>query len=112
MLYGTLAILVLNSSIHFYTVPHQTTTVIRRLTPEFEAVGASLKVPLWYTFARVTVPMSLLAILEIAIYFFVNAMTTVSAVIFFYGPSPKRLPWRWCIWTKAGSRVQRRRWPV
>ncbi len=90
VLYGTLAILVLNSIMHFYTVPHLTaTTAIRHLDPEFEAVGASLKVPLWHTFARVTVPMSLPAILEIATYFFVNAMTTVSAVIFLYGPATK-----------------------
>jgi iron(III) transport system permease protein len=33
--------------------------------------------------------MCLPAILEIAIYLFVNAMTTVSAVIFLYGPDTK-----------------------
>jgi iron(III) transport system permease protein len=90
VLYGTLAILVLNSIIHFYTVGHLTaTTAIRQLDPEFEAVGASLRVPLWHTFARVTVPISLPAIIDIAVYLFVNAMTTVSAVIFLYGPGTK-----------------------
>jgi iron(III) transport system permease protein len=90
VLYGTLAILVLNSIVHFYTVAHLTaTTAIRQLDPEFEAVGASLKAPLWRTFARVTVPISLPAILDIAVYLFVNAMTTVSAVIFLYGPGTK-----------------------
>jgi iron(III) transport system permease protein len=89
-LYGTMAILVLNSVVHFYTVGHLTAvTAIRQLDPEFESVGASMRVPVWVTFGRVTVPMCLPAILEIAIYLFVNAMTTVSAVIFLYGPDTK-----------------------
>jgi iron(III) transport system permease protein len=90
LFYGTLAILVLNSIVHFYTVAHLTaTTAIRQLDPEFEAVGASLKVPAWLTFGRVTLPICLPALLEIWVYLFVNAMTTVSAVIFLYGPDTK-----------------------
>ena len=89
-IYGTLAILVLNSMTHFYTVCHLTaTTAIRQLDAEFEAVSASLKVPQWITFLRVTVPICLPAILDIAVYLFVNAMTTVSAVVFLYGPDTK-----------------------
>jgi iron(III) transport system permease protein len=89
-LYGTMAILVVNSVVHFYTVGHlAAVTAIRPLDPEFESVGASMRVPVWVTFGRVTVPMCLPAILEIAIYLFVNAMTTVSAVIFLYGPDTK-----------------------
>lgn len=89
-IYGTLAILVLNSLVHFYTVGHLTAaTAIRQLDPEFEAVSASLRVPLFSTFGRVTVPICLPAIMEIWVYVFVNAMTTVSAVIFLYGPDTK-----------------------
>lgn len=89
-LYGTLAILVLNSLVHFYTVcPLAAVTAIRQLDPEFEAVSASLKVPLWVTFTRVTLPICLPAILEIFVYLFVNGMATVSAVIFLYGPDTK-----------------------
>jgi len=89
-LYGSMAILVLNSIVHFYTVGHLTAvTAIRQLDPEFESVGASLRVPQLITFGRVTVPMCLPAMLEIAIYLFVSAMTTVSAVIFLYGPDTK-----------------------
>jgi len=40
-------------------------------------------------FRRITVPVCLPAVLDISIYFFVNAMTTVSAVIFLYGSSTK-----------------------
>jgi iron(III) transport system permease protein len=89
-LYGTVAILVLNSIVHFYTVGHLTArTAIRGLDREFESVGASLKVPVWRTFGVVTVPICLPAILDIAVYIFVNTMTTVSAVVFLYGPDTK-----------------------
>jgi iron(III) transport system permease protein len=89
-LYGTLMILVINSIAHFYTVAHITAlTALKQIDPEFESVSASLRVPFWRTFGRVTVPICLPAILDIAVYIFVNALTTVSAVIFLYGSSTK-----------------------
>ena len=89
-LYGTVAILVLNCTAHFYTVPHITaTTALKQIDPEFESVSAPMKVPFWRTFSRVTVPISLPVILDIAVYLFVNAMTTVSAVIFLYSTDTK-----------------------
>jgi iron(III) transport system permease protein len=90
VLYGTLLVLVINSVAHFYTVAHITAlTALKQIDPEFESVSASLKVPFWRTFGRVTVPICMPAILDIAVYFFVNALTTVSAVIFLYGPGTK-----------------------
>jgi iron(III) transport system permease protein len=89
-LYATMAILVINTVAHFYTVGHLTaTTALKQIDPEFESVSASLKVPVWRTFARVTAPICLPAILDIAIYLFVNAMTTVSSVIFLYASDTK-----------------------
>lgn len=89
-LYATMGILVINTVAHFYTVGHLTaTTALKQIDPEFEAVSASLKVPIWRTFARVTAPICLPSILDIAIYLFVNAMTTVSSVIFLYAPDTK-----------------------
>lgn len=89
-LYGGLGILVLNSVVHFYTVGHLTAaTAIRQLDPEFESVGASLKVPVWTTFWRVTLPICLPVLLEIWIFLFTSAMTAVSAVILLYGPDTK-----------------------
>ncbi len=86
-LYGTMAILVLATIAHFYTVSHLTAlTALKQLDPEFESVSAALKTPFYRTFWRVTTPMCLPAILDIAIYFFINAMTTVSAVVFLYSP--------------------------
>ena len=84
-IYATMAILVVNSITHFYTVSHLTaTTALKQLDHEFEAVSASLKVSLLRTMTRVSVPVCLPAVLDISIYLFVNAMTTVSAVIFLY----------------------------
>ncbi len=84
-LYGTMAILVICTVTHFYTVTHLTAgTALKQIDPEFESVAASLRKPFYKLFARVTVPVSLPAILDISIYLFVNAMTTVSAVVFLY----------------------------
>jgi iron(III) transport system permease protein len=89
-LYGTLALLVVNSIAHFFTVSHLTaTTALKQLDAEFESVSASLKVPILRTFARITLPVCLPTVLDIGIYLFVNAMTTVSAVIFIYAPETK-----------------------
>jgi len=89
-LYGTMTILVLSTIIHYYTSSHLTAvTALKSLDNEFEAVSASLKVPFYKTFARVTVPVCLPAILDIARYLFINSMVTLSAVIFLYSPDTK-----------------------
>jgi iron(III) transport system permease protein len=85
--YGTMAILVISTVTHFYTVAHMTaTTALKQMDREFESVAASLKQPVWKLFSRVTLPVCLPAVLDISIYMFVNAMTTVSAVVFLYSP--------------------------
>ena len=84
-LYGTMAILVVSNIVHFYTVSFLTaTTALKQLDSEFETVSASMGVAFYKTFSRVTVPVCLPAILEIGMYYFVNSMATVSAVIFLY----------------------------
>jgi len=89
-LYGTMAILVLSNIAHFFTVSFlSATTALKQLDGEIEAVSASMGVPFWLTFWRVTVPLCMPAILEIAMYYFVNSMVTVSAVIFLYSPELK-----------------------
>jgi len=89
-IYATMTILVVNSVTHFFTVSHLTaTTALKQLDGEFEAVSASLKVSLLRTMVRVTIPVCLPAVLDVSIYLFVNAMTTVSAVIFLYSTDTK-----------------------
>ncbi|MCH8951187.1 MAG: putative 2-aminoethylphosphonate ABC transporter permease subunit [Proteobacteria bacterium] len=87
-IYGTMAILVICTVTHFYTVSHLTAvTALKQMDIEFESVAASLKQPFYKLFARVTVPVCLPSVLDISIYLFVNAMTTVSAVVFLYSPT-------------------------
>lgn len=89
-IYGTMTVLVVNTVCHFYTVSHLTAvTALKQVDAEFESVGGSLKVPFYRTFWQVTVPICLPAILDIAVYLFINAMTTVSAVIFLYSAETK-----------------------
>ena len=89
-LYQTLPLLVICTIVHFYTTGHLTAvTALKSLDAEFEAVSASLKVPFFKTFWRVTLPICTPTLLEIARYFFINAMTTISAVVFLYSPDTK-----------------------
>jgi iron(III) transport system permease protein len=89
-LYHTMALLTMCTIVHFYTTGHLTAvTALKSLDAEFEAVSASLKVPFYKTFWRVTLPICTPALVDIARYFFVNAMTTISAVVFLYSPETK-----------------------
>ncbi len=86
-LYGTLAILVISNLIHYFTVPFLTaTTSLKQMDAEFENVGASMGVPFYKTFWRVTVPIALPSVVAISMYFFLNAMVTLSAVVFLVAP--------------------------
>jgi iron(III) transport system permease protein len=86
-LYGTLAILIISNVIHYFTVGFLTaTTALKQMDAEFENVGASLGVPFYRTFWRVTVPIALPSIVAISMYFFLNAMVTLSAVVFIIAP--------------------------
>ena len=89
-LYHTLTLLIMCTIVHFYTTGHLTAvTALKALDAEFESVSASLKVPFYKTFWRVTLPICTPALLDIARYFFINAMTTISAVVFLYSPATK-----------------------
>ena len=89
-IYGTMAIIVLANVFHYYSVPFITaTTALKKLDNEFELVSESMAVPFYKTFFSVSVPISILAIMEIMMYYFVTAMVTVSAVIFLYTPETK-----------------------
>jgi iron(III) transport system permease protein len=90
VMYGGMLILSVSTIVHYYTSSHLTAvTALKSLDNEFEAVSASLKVPFYKTFTRVTVPVCLPAILDIARYLFINAMVTISAVVFLYSPDTK-----------------------
>jgi len=87
VIYGTMTILVVSTITHFYTVSHLTAlTALKAMDKEFEAVSASLKQPMTRMFTQVSMPICLPTMLDVAFYLFVNAMTTVSAVVFLYAP--------------------------
>lgn len=89
-IYGTAAILVLANVVHFFSVSFITaTTSLKKLDKEIELVSEAMAVPALRTFWRVTVPICSPAILEIAAYYFVNSMVTISAVVFLYAPDLK-----------------------
>lgn len=89
-IYGTFAILVAATVVHFYTVAHLTcVSALRSLDSEFEAAGAVLGRSRLTLISRVIAPLSAAALVEVAIYLFVGAMTTVSAVVFLYPPDVK-----------------------
>lgn len=89
-LYQSGALLVLCTVVHFYTTGHLTmVTALKALDPEFESVSASLKVPFYTTFWRVTLPICLPTMIDVSRYFFINAMTTISAVVFLYSPDTR-----------------------
>jgi iron(III) transport system permease protein len=89
-LYHSLSLLTLCTIAHFYTTGHLTAvTALKSLDGEFESVSASLKVPFYKTFWRVTLPLCTPALIDMARYFFINAMTTISAVVFLYSPDTK-----------------------
>ncbi|GHT78826.1 phosphonate ABC transporter permease [Actinomycetota bacterium] len=84
-IYGTVIILVVSNILHYFSVPFITATgALKKLDGEFENVSESMNIPRWKTVLRVSAPLSMPAILEIFMYFFVNSMVTVSAVVFLY----------------------------
>ncbi|OJT72759.1 hypothetical protein BM530_19590, partial [Clostridioides difficile] len=48
-----------------------------------ELVAKSINIPFYKVFFYVTLPMSITSILEVAVYYFVNSMVTVSALILY-----------------------------
>jgi iron(III) transport system permease protein len=86
-LYATLTLLVVSNVVHYFTVGFLTAmTSLRQMDAEFESVSASLGVPFYSTVRRVTLPIALPTIVAIAMYFFLNAMVTLSAVVFLVAP--------------------------
>jgi ABC-type Fe3+ transport system permease subunit len=82
-----MTILVISTIVHYYTVPFLTaTTALKQIDPEFESISESLNAPFYKTFLRVIVPVSLPAIISIASYLFLNAMVTLSVVVFLFTP--------------------------
>ncbi len=82
-LYGSFFLLVVNTVIHFSTVGHMTcTAALSRVDRNSEDAGRLLGVPAWRTFLRVVLPQCAGSAADLFLYLFINALTTVSAVVF------------------------------
>ena len=89
-LYGGMTLLVISTVTHLYSVPHLSAlTALKGLDREIERVGLSLHAPVWRTFWQVTLPACAGALVDIWLYLFLRAMTTLSALIFLYTAQTK-----------------------
>ncbi len=87
-LYGTMALLVICTIVHLYSVAHlMCVTAFKNMPIELEGAAASLKIAKPVFIARIIFPMSLPVLIDVFVYLFVNAMTTTSAVVFLYSSS-------------------------
>jgi len=82
-IYGTFALLILVNTMHFFSSPYlMMYNVFSKLNYNLEAVGKTLGINRFHMLKDVLLPMSAGTILEMASYFFVNSMMTISAVSF------------------------------
>ncbi len=89
-IYGTMSILILVNTIHFFSSPYlMMYNSLGKLNPNLEAVGATLGVGRLRLIKDVILPQTKATLLEMFAYFFVNSMMTISAVSFLAPPSPK-----------------------
>ena len=89
-LYGSLMIMILCNVVHFFSVPFITaTTAIKKVDKELDMVAKSMGIKGTSILKNVTIPLCLPAVLENFMYFFLNSMVTVSALMFIYTASSK-----------------------
>jgi iron(III) transport system permease protein len=84
-LQGSLILIILCTVAHFYTVPHlMVVNELLRLDREIDLAAQALRIGPAGTARRIHGPVLLPTLIDVAGYFFVNAMTTVSALIFLF----------------------------
>lgn len=89
-IYGTVFIVVLVNSIHFFASPYlMMYNTLEKVNPNLEAVGQSLGIRRIYIIKDVIIPKIRYTLYEMFVYFFVNSMMTISAVSFLAPPAPK-----------------------
>ncbi len=82
-IYGTFAIIVLCNIVHFFTTPYlMCKDALSRLNPGYEVTGALMGDSYSRTLVRVIIPNIAPTLCSAGAYLFINAMVTVSAVVF------------------------------
>lgn len=89
-IYGTIVIILLVNSIHFFSSPYlMMYNTLSKVNENLESVGLCLGVSRLHIIADVILPKVKHTALEMFGYFFVNSMMTISAVSFLAPPAPK-----------------------
>lgn len=82
-IYGTIAILIMVNMIHFFASPYlMMYNSLNKINGNLEAVGKTLGIGRLRMIKDVFIPQSVATLWEMAAYFFVNCMMTISAVSF------------------------------
>ena len=82
-IYGTIGILVLVNLVHFFASPYlMARNALGKLNSSLESVGQTLGIPRRRMIVDVLLPQTRETIVEMAGYYFVNCMVTISAVAF------------------------------
>ncbi|MFJ7935389.1 ABC transporter permease subunit [Sporosarcina sp. NPDC096371] len=80
---GTFAIIVLYSIVHFFTTPYlMAKNALSKMNPTWETTGELLGDSWLKTVYRVLLPNSRSTVIEMFSYYFINAMVTISGIIF------------------------------
>lgn len=83
MFYGTLAILIMVNTIHFFASPYLLAyNSLSKFNANLEDVSASLGIGKFHMLKDIYIPCTQKTIIEMFSYFFVNCMVTISAVSF------------------------------
>lgn len=91
-IYGTLSILILANTVHFFSSPYlMMYNSMSKLNENLEAVGATLGVGRMRLLRDVLLPQTSTTWMEMLSYFFVNSMMTISAVAFLTTTATKPL---------------------
>ena len=91
-LYGTLAILILVNSVHFFASPYlMIYNSFNIINKNLEDVGATMNISRPRILVDVLIPQTKDTLIEMMSYFFVNSMMTISAVSFLANVSTKQL---------------------
>ena len=83
IIYGTIGILIMVNLVHFFASPYlMAYNALNKLNGSLEAVGQTLGIPRRRMVLDVFLPQTAGTVVEMASYFFVNCMVTISAVAF------------------------------
>lgn len=82
-IYGTLAIIIMANTVHFFASPYQMMyNSLSKMNENLENIGLTLRIDRIHMIKDVIIPQSKGTLFEMFSYFFVNSMMTISAVSF------------------------------